>query len=78
LIDVLFQLAVDASTAHARSAAVDLLSQIMAVAHGYATLVMGDGGPGLEPLSVDETVQRSLDASRTLIAGHRVLHPSNP
>ena len=69
LMDALIQLALDASPAPGRDQAMRLLSQVMAVAHGYATLVIGDGGPGLEPLSPDETARRSVDATRTLIAG---------
>jgi AcrR family transcriptional regulator len=75
LMDVLIQLAQDASAGPTRTAAMRLLSQVMAAAHGYATLVVGDGGPGLEALSPDETAQRSMDAARTLIAGQRNHNP---
>jgi AcrR family transcriptional regulator len=76
LMDVLIQLALDASPGPTRSDAMQLLSQVMAAAHGYATLVIGDGGPGLEAMSPEQAGQRSVDATRTLIAGHRALHPS--
>jgi AcrR family transcriptional regulator len=75
LMDVLVTLAQEASTAPARVTAMRLLSQVMAAAHGYATLVAGDGGPGLEALSPEAAQERTVDAVRTLIAGHRARHP---
>ena len=45
----------------------------MAIAHGYAVLTAGGLTPGTTLLTVEETVRRTADAVRALIAGNRAL-----
>jgi len=73
LMDLLIRLGDDASPAPSQAGSQPLLSQVMAIAHGYAVLTAGGLTPGTTPLTVEETVRRTADAVRALIAGNRAL-----
>jgi AcrR family transcriptional regulator len=70
LLDLLIELADDASPAPARAGSHTLLSQVMATAHGYATLTSGGLTPTTMPLTVEEAVSRTAAAVRALVAGN--------
>jgi len=74
LLDLLIQLGDDASPAPTRAGSQPLMSQVMATAHGYAALTAGGLTPATMPLTVEETVSRTADAVRTLIAGNHALN----
>ncbi len=70
LLDLMTRLGDAVSLAPAGAGLQPLVSQVMATAHGYATLATGGLTPTATPLTVDETVTRTHDAVRALIAGN--------
>jgi AcrR family transcriptional regulator len=74
LMSELLQLVLAASTAGSYQESINLLEYHLAQAHGYATMLL-DGAFAQHGHTTDEVERKTVAAARTLIVGHRALHP---
>jgi AcrR family transcriptional regulator len=73
LMDELLPLAVAVTTGDFR-AAIELVENHLALAHGYAVLHLGGISPMSHSQNPEAVVAHAVDAARTLIVGHRRVH----